>query len=195
MKRLLSFLVIVLMLGLVDFSIQGQTTSMNRVSDAYYRWIPPAGAPFHQYNYRRIKLEGIDAESRLYSSSSADAENYISALAQAPSHSVYVQAYVSCYEEDINYTTVWRVSASAPSWVPDSPPDFPNPDSDFGIAKGTFSESANVSEITNPTYPSLTLASSFASSGATGRHRSSEETDSTSSMTNSLTTTYYDYND
>ena len=194
MKRLLSFSVIVLILGLVDFSIQGQTTSMNRVSEAYYRWIPADGAPFHQHNYRRIKLEGMDSESPLRSGSSADAENYISSLAQNPSHPVYVQAYVSCSEEDMNYTTVWYISASGPSWVPNSP-DFPNPDSDSGIAKGAFSESANVSGITNPTFPSLTIASSFASSGATGRHRSSEETDSTSSMTNSLTTTYYEYYD
>lgn len=164
MKRLFSFLLILLIFGIADFSLRGfgeddLLPSSNRVYGYEKRYVYADPKIQEGWKVRRVERSASDSDDPslaftylplywqgyLYSNSSASAEMGKTFVTERHDFTISVSTSVQCYDGNQSYVSVWNASVGINlDCVPDTPPNNANPNSDLGLERGSFGESFSV---------------------------------------------------
>ncbi len=160
MKRLFSFLVILLIFCIADFSQRGfSQSSSNRVYGYEKRYIYADPDILDHMKVKRVERSASDSDDPslaftylplywqgyLYSNSSASAEMGKTFITNRLDFTISADTSIQCYDGNQSYLSTWYAYVGISlECVPDNPPNNSNPNNDFGLERGSFAQSFSV---------------------------------------------------
>ena len=185
MKRVFSFVLILLIFGIVDFSKRGfGQSSSNRTYGFEITYVYEDENILPDHRVKRVERRAGDSDNPslaavylplywqgyLYSDSSADAEMGEAWPVKRPRFDISASTSVQCYDSNQSYISSWGGTVIIGlACAPNTPPDHPNPNSDIGLERGSFAESFSVigMDVGNFYDLSAAIGNCTANSGAT----------------------------